>query len=107
MRCRARTALASRTPADDQQQCGLAREAVRAGDRSKISVLLQILVKPGSNGHTHAAESLFKQVKKDVPDIRMVTFDTLETVPTAADLTKEFYMKTMRENIDRLAKALQ
>lgn len=54
------TALSKRTAADDQQQCGLAREAVRAGDRSKIAVLLGILLKPGSNGHTHAAESLFK-----------------------------------------------
>src|SRR5580765_5124276 len=28
-------ALAKRTALDDQQQCGLAREAVRAGDRSQ------------------------------------------------------------------------
>src|SRR6185436_19293222 len=54
------SALASRSAADDQQQCGLAREAVRAGDRAKIPVLLEILIKPGSIGHTHAAESLFK-----------------------------------------------
>lgn len=53
-------ALSGRAALDDQQQCGLAREAVRAGDRSKIHTLLEILVKPGSNGHTHAAESLFK-----------------------------------------------
>ena len=53
-------AIGSRTAGDDQQACGLAREAVRAGDRSKISVLLDILQKAGSNGHTHAAESLFK-----------------------------------------------
>jgi sialidase-1 len=52
--------LARKQAADDQQQCGLAREAVRAGDRSQISTLLDILVKPASNGHTHAAESLFK-----------------------------------------------
>ena len=53
-------ALARRTAVDDQQLVGLAREAVRAGDRSQISALLAILVKPGSIGHTHAAESLFK-----------------------------------------------
>jgi sialidase-1 len=53
-------ALAKRTAMDDQQQCGLARESVRAGDRSQISTLLAILVKPASIGHTHAAESLFK-----------------------------------------------
>lgn len=52
--------LAGRTALDDQQQCGLAREAVRAGDRRQIATLLGILVKPDSNGHTHAAESLFK-----------------------------------------------
>lgn len=53
-------ALKKRSETDDQKRCGLAREAVRAGDRSKIAVLLDILAKPGSNGHTHAAESLFK-----------------------------------------------
>src|SRR5262245_52441963 len=41
-------ALATRSASDDQQQCGLAREAVRAGDRGKIPVLLNILTKPGS-----------------------------------------------------------
>ena len=52
--------LPKRTAADDQQRCGLAREAVRAGDRTQIRTLLEILVKPGSIGRTHAAESLFK-----------------------------------------------
>ncbi|HET6575956.1 MAG TPA: exo-alpha-sialidase, partial [Fimbriiglobus sp.] len=53
-------ALAKRSETDDQKRCGLAREAVRAGDRTKLPTLLEILDKPGSNGHTHAAESLFK-----------------------------------------------
>ena len=53
-------ALGKRTAADDQQRCGLAREAVRAGDKSQAQVLLDILTRPDSNGHTHAAESLFK-----------------------------------------------
>jgi sialidase-1 len=53
-------ALAKRSEADDQKRCGLAREAVRAGDRAKLAVLFAILDKPGSNGHAHAAESLFK-----------------------------------------------
>ena len=53
-------ALAKRSAADDQQACGLAREAVRAGDGAKTAALLAILVKPGSIGHTHAAESLYK-----------------------------------------------
>ncbi len=54
------TALAKRSETDDQRRCGLAREAARAGDRTKLVLLFEILDKPGSNGHTHAAESLFK-----------------------------------------------
>jgi sialidase-1 len=57
------TALAKRTETDDQKRCGLAREAVRAGDRTKLAVLFEILDKLGSNGHTHAAESLFKMAE--------------------------------------------
>ena len=53
-------ALAKRSEADDQKRCGLAREAVRAGDRTKLAVLFEVLAKPGSDGHAHAAESLFK-----------------------------------------------
>src|SRR5262245_6598517 len=54
------TALARKTPADDQQRCGVARESVRAGDRSQIAKLLAILGDLQSNGRVHAAESLFK-----------------------------------------------
>ncbi|MCZ2342561.1 MAG: HEAT repeat domain-containing protein [Bacteroidales bacterium] len=53
-------ALSAKTATDDQQRCGLAREAYRAGDHTRAMELLTILDKPGSNGHTHAAESLFK-----------------------------------------------
>lgn len=56
-------ALAKRKETDDQKRCGLAREAVRAGDRTKLPVLFAILDKPGSNGHTHASESLFKMAE--------------------------------------------
>jgi sialidase-1 len=56
-------ALAKRSETDDQKRCGLAREAVRAGDRTKLPVLFAILDRPGSNGHTHAAESLFKMAE--------------------------------------------
>lgn len=45
---------------DDQHRCGLARELVRAGDKSKVSLMLDVLAKPDPYGHTHAAESLFK-----------------------------------------------
>jgi sialidase-1 len=52
--------LAKRTAADDQQRCGLAREAVRAGDRQPIAKMLAILEDEKSIGRVHAAESLFK-----------------------------------------------
>lgn len=45
---------------DDQHRCGIARELVRAGDRSKAAVLLEILAGDDPYGHVHAAESLFK-----------------------------------------------
>ncbi|MCX7407058.1 MAG: HEAT repeat domain-containing protein [Planctomycetales bacterium] len=45
---------------DDQKRCGLAREIARAGDRSTIRVMQDILAGENSYGHTHAAESLFK-----------------------------------------------
>lgn len=48
------------TEDDDQKRCGLAREMVRAGDEHKISILVDILSDPESNGRVHAAESLFK-----------------------------------------------
>lgn len=45
---------------DDQHRCGLARELVRAGDTSFISVLGNILAGDDPYGHVHAAESLYK-----------------------------------------------
>lgn len=45
---------------DLQRRCGLAREIVRAGDRSKIAVLLSVLVDKNPHGHVHACESLYK-----------------------------------------------
>ena len=49
-----------KTETDDQHLCGIARELVRAGDRSAVSVMLNILAGENSYGHVHAAESLFK-----------------------------------------------
>ena len=46
--------------ADDQRRCGLARELVRAGDRSSVAELLSILGGDDDYGHVHAAESLYK-----------------------------------------------
>lgn len=48
------------TENDDQKRCGLARELVRAGDRSRSSIMLTILAGDDKHGHVHAAESLFK-----------------------------------------------
>jgi len=55
-------ALRDRLPTEtnDQRRCGLARELVRAGDRTALPVLSQILQDPQSIGRVHAAESLYK-----------------------------------------------
>ncbi|QDU41485.1 Sialidase precursor [Maioricimonas rarisocia] len=45
---------------DDQQRCGIARELVRAGNRSAAAAMLAILEKEDTYGHTHASESLYK-----------------------------------------------
>jgi sialidase-1 len=45
---------------NDQRRCGLARELARAGDRSRLPVLFQILDDTQSTGRVHAAESLYK-----------------------------------------------
>jgi len=49
-----------KTEKDDQHRCGLARELVRAGDRSKASIMLDILAGKDTHGHIHACESLYK-----------------------------------------------
>ncbi|NQV25112.1 MAG: exo-alpha-sialidase [Rhodopirellula sp.] len=48
------------TKLDDQQRCGVSRELIRAGDRQKRSVMLEILAGKDDFGHIHAAESLYK-----------------------------------------------
>ncbi len=45
---------------DAQKRCGLARELARAGDDTRLGVLVAILNDPDEHGHVHAAESLFK-----------------------------------------------
>ncbi|MHC4875556.1 MAG: HEAT repeat domain-containing protein [Planctomycetota bacterium] len=45
---------------DDQRRCGIARELVRAGDRRRSRVMLDILSGDDDHGHIHAAESLYK-----------------------------------------------
>ncbi len=48
---------------DDQRRCGLAREMVRAGDRSHVTTMLKILNSENPHGHVHACESLFKVIE--------------------------------------------
>ncbi|MCF6283688.1 MAG: exo-alpha-sialidase [Candidatus Hydrogenedentes bacterium] len=48
------------TVTDLQHRCGLARELVRAGDRSKAKILLDLIADPDSYAHIHAAESSYK-----------------------------------------------
>ena len=48
------------TEKDDQHRCGLARELVRAGDRDKASIMLDILAGDDPHGYIHACESIYK-----------------------------------------------
>lgn len=51
------------------------------------------------------AETLLKQVQKEVPGIQIVEFNTLETAPPGFDA--DYYITEMKNNIDRLAKVLR
>ncbi len=55
-------ALRDRLPAeqDDQHRCGLVRELFRAGERSHLPILFEILADTSPRAEAHAAESLFK-----------------------------------------------
>src|SRR5207244_11463693 len=50
-----RAALAGRlkTERDARKRCGLARELVRAGDRARVAILLEILGKPELDAQVH------------------------------------------------------
>ena len=45
---------------DAQRRCGLARELVRAGDLTKVKILVEVLTSKDPSGHIHACESLYK-----------------------------------------------
>ncbi len=49
-----------KTEKNAQHLVGLARELVRAGDRTKVAVMLDILANKDPHGHVHACESLYK-----------------------------------------------
>ena len=48
------------TKLDDQQRCGVSRELMRAGNRQRGKLMLDILAGKADFGHVHAAESLYK-----------------------------------------------
>ena len=49
-----------KTKLDDQQRCGVSRELMRAGNRQRAKIMLDILAGKADFGHVHAAESLYK-----------------------------------------------
>lgn len=52
-----------KTELDDQQRCGVTRELIRAGQKSRADIMLGILAEDDDFGHIHAAESLYKVVE--------------------------------------------
>ena len=57
------------TDQDAQHRCGIARELVRTGDKSKLTILTGVLTSPDAYGHIHAAESLFKVFEVGDPKV--------------------------------------
>ena len=49
-----------KTKLDDQQRCGVSRELMRAGNRQRAKIMLDILAGKADFGHVHAAERLYK-----------------------------------------------
>jgi len=92
-------ALKNKTAADDQQRCGLAREAVRAGDRTQIAAIFKILADEKSIGRVHAAESLFKLAEigdgKDLQAILAQESDLRLKLMTAAALARSGHPKAL------------
>jgi ABC-type Zn uptake system ZnuABC Zn-binding protein ZnuA len=64
-----------------------------------------IAVEPNQIGNS-SANALLKELQaKGNKDVQIVEVDMLESVPRA-DLTKDYYVDKMRQNIEKLAKAL-
>ncbi len=74
--------LTDKLPAetDDQKRCGIARELVRAGDKARASVMLDILAGDDPHGHIHAAESLYKVVEIGDGTVMRKAFATTDNV---------------------------
>ena len=76
-------ALKDRLPneQDDQRRCGLVRELYRAGDRSHLQVLFDVLGNPQSKGRTHAAESLYKIGQTADKELLRKAMNQSESIP--------------------------
>ena len=70
-----------RIETDAQRRCGIAREMVRAGDKAKTQVMLDILASQDPHGHIHAAESLYKVVEIGDGSALQQAFNTPDNIP--------------------------
>ena len=68
------------TDHDDQHRCGISRELVRAGDKSKVAVMAGILRGSDDYGHIHAAESLYKVYEVGDPKAMRRAFEQDENI---------------------------
>lgn len=68
------------TEQDSQRLCGIARELVRAGKREYLAVLAEVLARPDSHGHTHAAESLYKVIEVGDEAVMRDRFENSENI---------------------------
>jgi sialidase-1 len=102
-------ALKDRLPKEshDQRRCGLARELVRAGDRSSLAVLPQLLNQEGSIGRVHAAESLYKLgLASDDPGLTAAMVQS-ENVPFRLMAAAALARSGSRPAMDLLRQTLQ
>lgn len=99
------------TETDDQKRVGLARELVRAGDREKAAVMLDILKGDDPHGHVHAAESLYKVGFDGSPAPLVKHFQSTDDprllLMTAAALAKRGDKDMQREGFDTLRSVLK
>lgn len=75
--------LSDKLPAetDAQHRCGIARELVRAGDKARANVMLDILAGDDPYGHIHAAESLYKVIEIGDGTALRKAFATTDKLP--------------------------
>ena len=79
---------------DGKKICGIAREFVRAGDRSKVQLMLNILSdKNYSYAHIHACESLYKV--NEIGDGKLL----LKAMEQKTDSTKQLFAAAALEDM--------